>query len=136
MSFSSDKKTYRTSDKIKAWATFKYVGNKDSIKIWHASTYMVFTITDGKKFNVDGAVNMISKSTTLNKGELYHFDYQKSGGFDANGPDADFWEQFYKEKDLLLPAGEYTITANANFSLSADVYDENNLICELKIKVN
>lgn len=77
----------------------------------------------------------MGKTTLLTKDKLYHFDYQKSGSWDSNDPNADFWENFYKEKDLLLPKGEYTITAKGSFSLTDYASKAVNLICTLKIKV-
>jgi hypothetical protein len=72
-------------------------------------------------------------STVLEKGELYYFNYQKSGSYDAN---VEFWEKFYDEEDLLLPVGEYTITVHGAFSLTEKVVDsQSGLLCELRINV-
>ena len=131
----ADKKIYKTTDKINIWATLKYVGNNDTVKIWHGSSYMIFSITDGKDFNVEGVINTMLTSTILEKNKLYRFDYQKSGGFDADGPKADFWEKFYQEKYLLLPAGEYTITVKGDFDIYDDLQNSDDLLCSLTIKV-
>lgn len=135
ISLFSDKYEYKTNEKIKIWATLKYVGNNDQITIWHGEPYMLFSITDGKNFNSEAVVLTILKSTVLDKNKLYHFDYQKSGGYDADGPNADFWEKFYNEKDLLLPEGEYIIILDRGFSLSSNMQDNDYPKCELKIKV-
>jgi len=41
------------------------------------------------------------------KGEVYRFDYKKSGAWNADGSDASFWEEFYKEKNLFLPVFQF-----------------------------
>ena len=131
----ADKKVYKTTDKIDIWSTFKYSGEKEKIEIWHASSYITYSITDGKDFNVEGVVNDILLSTRIEKDKLYHHDYYKSGGWEADGPDADFWEKFFNEKDLFLPAGEYTITVKATFDTSSDLHNESDIKCSIEIKV-
>ena len=136
MSLFSDKEVYKTTDIIQIQATLKYVGNKDTITIWHGDPYMVFSITDSKDFNSNGIVYDILTSTTLEKDKLYSFDYQKNGGWDADDPMASFWEDFYTKKELSLPKGEYTVTLNGDFFLGRELVDSpSNLLCQLKIKV-
>ena len=132
----SDKQVYKSAETIKIWATLAYVGDDDTVTIWHGDPYMRFSITDGGDFNADGVSHTILTSTVLKKGELYRFDYEKSGGWSADDPDAAFWEAFYQEEDLYLPAGEYTITVRGAFSLDENVADsQSGLLCELRIKV-
>jgi hypothetical protein len=132
----SDKEVYKSTDAIQIWATLEYIGDEDAITIWHGYPYMSFSLTDGKDFNVEGITLLVSVSTEIEKGTVYRSYYQKSGGWDADGPDASFWEDFYKEKDLILPAGDYTVTVRSDFSLTERPFDsESGLSCELKIKV-
>jgi len=135
MNLYSDKSVYKAMDIINIWATLQYVSDGDEITIWHGDPYMVFSITDGKDFNMDGMVEDILTSTVLEKDKLYHFDFHKSGGWSADDPNADFWDRFYQEKDLRLPVGEYTVTLRGAFSLSMDTWDNSGLVCELAIKV-
>lgn len=132
----SDKEIYKTTDKIKIWATLKYVGSDSQIKIWHGDPYISFTITDGKDFNTGGFFHDILTSTVLIKDKLYTFDYAKSGGYSADDIDADFWEKFYKEKDLYLPEGEYRVKVSGAFSLHESMKERSNLVKELVIKID
>lgn len=139
MSLYSDKKVYKTDESIKIWTTLKYIGNKDKITIWHAGsansdTYFNYFITDGKDFNLHSVTNSMLKSTILDKNVLYYYNYQKSGGWDVDGSDANFWENFFNEKKLYLPIGEYTITASSGFGLS-DSPQDIGLKCNLTFKV-
>lgn len=132
----SDKREYKSTDKISIWSTLEYIGKEEQIKIWHGEPYIIYSITDGKDFTLDGVIQDILKSTVLEKGKIYKIDYVKSGGFSADDPKASFWRSFFAEKDLYLPPGEYTIKASTGFSLGSDVINSKvDATCELKIKV-
>lgn len=132
----SDKTAYNTTDKIKIWATLKYIGPDDQITIWHGDPYISFYISDGKDFDIGGIVHTVLRSTKLDKDKLYQFEYSKNGGYSADDPKADFWKEFYAEKDLYLPEGEYTVKVCTAFSLTEDVVkSEYNQSDELKITV-
>lgn len=132
----SDKTTYSTTDKIKIWATLKYIGTNAHIRIWHGDPYISFYISDGKDFNTGGMVNDVLSSTELEKDKLYKFDYSKNGGYTADDPKADFWKKFYSEKYLYLPEGEYTVRVDTAFSLTKDTEkNKSSLSEELKIVV-
>ena len=132
----SEQTEYKTTDIIKLWATLRYTGKEEQITIWHGEPYLVFQITDGKKFDVNGVMLTILKSTTLDRDTLYRTNYVKSGGYDANADDASFWKMFYDEKELYLPKGEYTVRVYSAFSMTSDVIDsEVTLQDTLKIKV-
>ena len=138
MNLFSDKAVYKTTDAIEIWATLEYTGNNDTIRIWHSEPYMVFSITDGKNFTIGGLRNCILTSSILEKGEIYHFDHEKSGGWDPADFDAGFWENFFNKKDLFLPAGEYTVTLQGDFYLTYSdrgIETYSDLLCELNIKV-
>lgn len=133
----ADKASYTTDETIQIRATLEYAGEKDTFTIWHGLPYISFSLTDGADFNVNGMILTVLTSTDLNKGQIYEFDYVKSGGFSADDPNAEFWEKFYQEEDLKLPAGTYTVSVRGAFSLSEDVVnDDSGLSCQLQIKVN
>jgi len=131
----SDKKVYKTTDAIQIWATLEYIGDKDFVTVWSGYPHIIFNITDGKDFNSGGWVWDVLIETVLEKDESYHYGYQKSGGFDADAPDASFWESFYQERNLYLPEGEYTISVHGAFSSVEPNGIRSGLLCELKIVV-
>ena len=132
----TDNSVYSTDETVKIWATLEYVGDENSVTIWHGDPYIVFSITDGADFYISDFIHDILTSTVLEKGEQYRFDYVKSGGWDTEGPDADFWENFFQEEELKLPAGTYTISVNGAFYLSKDILSaEKGPSCELQIAV-
>lgn len=132
----SDKEIYKTTDKIKIWATLKYIGNNDQIRIWHGDPYISFHISDGKEFNSGGIFQDLLTSTILEKDKIYNFDYSKNGGYSEDDPKADYWREFYAQKDLYLEEGEYTVKVGGAFSLTEDTEkSKSNLSKKLKIKV-
>ena len=140
MTLNTDRRTYRAADVIRIWGTLEYVGDQDAIEIWHACPFMIFSISGGGEidvgWNLGGFVSDILASSVLERGRVYHFEYQKSGGFDPSGPMAEFWENFFKEEDLRLPPGEYTVTLIGGFSLSDRIAGyESGLRAELAITV-
>jgi len=132
----ADQSVYSTNEIIKIWAALEYIGDENSVTIWHGDPYIVFSITDGADFYVDGFINCVLISTELEKGEQYRFDYGKSGVYDPKAPDAGFWRKFFQEEELKLPAGTYTISVDGAFYLSEQLLPaEKGPSCELQITV-
>ena len=133
MTLNSDKKTYKTTDVINLWGTLEYTGGDPSITIWHGCPFMVFSISSGEGFKSGGAVVDILTSSSLERKQVYHFDYQKSGSYNTNDQ---YWQNFYQDPVLKLPPGKYTITLMGDFSLSDKVIgSESGLKCTLAITV-
>lgn len=44
-------------------------------------------------------------------GEVIEIPFEKSGGYDREGPLAEFWEDWFEDPELRLPAGRFEITA-------------------------
>lgn len=123
MRLNINKTKFKVGEPIVYSASLTYIGNSKSILIWGPRTYIVFSVTDGKKIKMTGANTAELTSTNLTRGETREYPFFKSGGYSSNDPDAGFWKKFYAEKDLLLPAGTYLITAQCDFSLTEKVVD-------------
>ncbi|MDQ0888600.1 hypothetical protein QFZ81_003688 [Paenibacillus sp. V4I9] len=117
------KTKFKVGEPIVYSASLTYIGNNNSILIWGGHTYILFSVTDGKKIKMEGVNTAELTATKLNQGETREYPFFKSGGYSANDPDAGFWKKFYAEKDLILPAGTYLITARSEFSLTEKVID-------------
>jgi hypothetical protein len=136
ITLNSDKEIYTAADIIHIWGTLEYIGETDTIEIWHSCPFMLFSISDGNDFNIYGMTVDILASSVLQRGRVYHFEYQKSGGWSASDPDAEFWENFFNDPDLRLPAGEYTITLHGGFGLAERIPDSSSgLMVSLTITV-
>jgi hypothetical protein len=117
------KTKFKVGEPIVYSASLTYIGNNKSILIWGGHTYILFSVTDGKKIKMEGVNTLELTATKLNQGETHEYPFFKSGGYTANDPDAGYWKKFYAEKDLILPAGTYLITARSFFSLTEKVID-------------
>jgi len=137
MTLNSNKHTYSTDDTIKIWGTLEYVGDNNTVRIWHSCPFMAFTIAGGKfGLGMGGFSFLILTSSVLESRRVYHFEYQKNGVWNDDDPNAKYWEDFVSEEDLFLPAGEYTITLSGDFGLSERVSEnESGLKAELGIVV-
>ena len=140
MTLNADRHTYNTTDIIRIWGILEYIGENDSIKIWHSCPFMVFSIAGGGEIDFTyitaGIMIDVLATSVLERGRVYHFEYRKSGGFSPGDPNAEFWRNWFSEEDLLLPAGEYTIILIGAFSLSEPVLgSESGLRVELTIVV-
>ena len=116
LTISSEFGVYSTEEPITIWATLEYIGEQDSITIWHGLPFITFSISDGRDFVTEPVVIEVLESTDLLPGKVYHFDFQKSGSWSSADPKADFWEGFFGEEELFLPSGNYTVTVYGAFS--------------------
>jgi hypothetical protein len=131
-----DKLEFNENEEIKLYSTIEYIGENESIRIWSGEPYFHYLIHDGSKYINDSVVLDVLKETVLKKGEVYTIPFAKSGGFTQEDPDAEFWEQYFAEKELKLPAGDYTFTAVTDFCLDMDQEEKVTLKTEFKVKVN
>jgi hypothetical protein len=114
---------YREEEAIDCYATLEYIGEEDSITIYHGQPLVGFGLKDERYF--DGGYTVLDEliTTTLKKGEVVRFDYEKSGGWSADDPNAKFYEDFYTEEALKLPSGEYELSTAIDCS-----FNESNMI--------
>jgi uncharacterized protein YkuJ len=115
-----DKDTYTHDEVINCYATLEYIGDKDSIMVYSADPLVGFALKDDKYFDGEYATQDQLITTTIKKGEIVRFDYAKSGGWTGEDPNADFYQKFYSEKELILPAGKYEISATIACSLDVN----------------
>jgi len=52
------------------------------------------------------------------------YPFIKSGGFSADDPQASFYEAYFADEQLRLPAGEWTISAGGSFYSGGDCGDD------------
>lgn len=131
-----DKLEFDEDEEIKLYSTIEYIGKNESIRIWSGEPYFHYRIHDGSKYINSDIVLDILKETVLEKGEVYTIPFAKSGGFTQEDPDAKFREKYFSEKELRLPAGDYTFTAVTDFCLDMDQKEKVTLETEFKVKVN
>ena len=132
----SEKTFYRMDEAVILWATLEYKGDGNRITIWHGEPYITFSVSDGGDFESGGVVLSVLTSTTLKKGQVYRYEFAKSGGYGETDPNADFWESYYRDPQLHLPAGTYTVSVDGGFYLSPEQHPtEKGPSCKLEITV-
>lgn len=131
-----NKLEFEENEEIKVYSTIEYIGENDDISIWSGDPYFHHLIHNGQEYINEGVVLDILKETVLKKGEIYTIPFAKSGGFDQNDPDAEFWEQYFSEKELKLPGGDYSFMPVTDFSLGMDQKEKVTLKTEFKVKVH
>lgn len=119
----SSKTEYSSSENIEIEATISLISG-EKLTVWSGDPILGFSLSGDTCFeNEQGsAITMdILKSTTFTNAEDMLVPYQKSGGFSASDPNADFYDYFFSDFDSFkLPAGNYTVTAYLNYSLDSD----------------
>lgn len=131
-----DKLVFKENEEISMYSTIEYIGEKDSISIWSGEPYFHYTIYNGQEYFNEGLTKDILKQRTLNKNQIYTIPFSKSGGYSADDPKADFWKDYYAEKELKLPKGEYFFTAYTDFSLYEEQVEKVALTIDFEVKVN
>jgi hypothetical protein len=127
---------YREVEEISLYSTIEYIGEKDSIDVWSGDPYFQHVIYKNGEIFSGGFTEQILKKTELEKGEIYTIPFSKNGGFDENDPDAEFWRDFYSEKELRLPPGEYVFSAITDFTLDEAQKERVALKTEFTVEVN
>ncbi|KRE24924.1 hypothetical protein [Paenibacillus sp. Soil522] len=118
-----EKTTFSADEPIPYTASLTYIGDGDSFTVWGSHTIIGFRITDGLDFDMEGATTLELTATKLLKDKTVVYPFAKSGGYSNNDPKADFWREFYNEKELILSPGKYLIEAVCLFSLDESVVD-------------
>jgi hypothetical protein len=119
ITLNSDKLVYSATDIIRIWGTLEYIGGNEAIEIWHGCPFMLFSIIGGKFGSGTYSIIVdILASSVLERGMVYHFEYQNNIAWSTDDPNAEYWESFINEPDLQLTVNEYTIILNGMFSLS------------------
>ncbi|QOX65764.1 hypothetical protein FRZ06_21625 [Anoxybacterium hadale] len=127
---------YKETEEISLYSTIEYIGQKDRIDIWSGEPYFHHMIYKNGEVFTGGATLDMLKKTELKKGEIYTIPFSKSGGFSEDDPDADFWRDFYSEKTLKLPKGEYTFSGITSFTLDEEQQDKVQLMTDFTVEVN
>jgi hypothetical protein len=105
---------YAAGEPIAVGATLTYAGPARQIEVAGSGSGLVgFGVEQ-----VDGNIKILPAGTadchpwTLPRGDTI-IPFQKSGGFSADDPGADFFEDYFHDPALRLPAGTWRISAEA-----------------------
>lgn len=131
----TEKVIYKDKETVLVHAELEYIGEHDSITIYHAASPFYFDITEKTRgYEIEYAMNEPLLSTTIKKGEPYREEYVKSGGFSEQDPPdyVSFMKQFFEEDGF--PNGQYEINGSARFYIEENEKQEYTI--EAKINFN
>lgn len=117
----TDKEVYQDGEVIEAWTESTYMGENEELKIGHGGSiyYNHIKQLDGD-FELEGAMVLPLLYTTLTKDVPHRENFIKTGAWDADSQENEFWEGFFAEKDLILPPGVYELIAVPSFHYSIE----------------
>lgn len=121
LSIVADNSVYKANEAIECYALLETIG-EEPIAVLHSDPLVVFFIKGEEYFKGDYARQDSLNRTTFVPGDEKRYGFQKSGGWSADHPNASFYEEFYADDELRLPAGKYTLGVQIGYST-----DENDM---------
>jgi hypothetical protein len=122
----SEKGTYQDGEDVKLYAELEYVGDKEEIKIYHASSPFYFPIVENtRNYNIPYPMTEPLLTTTLEKGKPLREEYRGGGAYGSEDEQGyvEFMKDFMENGFLV---GEYTVKGIADFYLDKNGNDEKN----------
>ncbi len=116
----TDRKTYITDEPISIAATLTYIGPEDSVTLYHPDPLLTFLLNEqsGTR-SMGGGVDDVCRQTVARRDEPISIPYTKSAAWTSDDPNAAFYREWMKDPVLHLPAGDWTVVAGGQFSVSA-----------------
>jgi hypothetical protein len=135
LTITADKSVYQADEVIACEARLKYTGTEETT-VYSSSPLVAFGI-EGGLFDGGFAREDMLMRTAFAPGEEQTLPFQKSGGWSADDPNADYYEAFYADSALVLPPGEYTLSAVMEYATDENdvVGTQQTLIASLNITV-
>lgn len=133
----AERPTYRTGEAIGTSATLTYFGPEPAVDVVGSGSGLVgFGLRQ-----LDGQLKMgpgwldSCRTYPMSRGTAVAVPFVKSGGFIPTDPDGPFWQAYFAERDLLLPAGTWQIDAVLEASLGSCGGERHSLTASVVIGV-
>ncbi|MDQ3448742.1 MAG: hypothetical protein M3432_06140 [Chloroflexota bacterium] len=116
LTIGADRGPYAADEPIDIATTLRYIGAEPTTVTSSGAGLVAFGIEqlDGP---VDAGIGRDDDCARFDypPGHAESVEFHKSGGYSNDDPMADFWRTFFADPELRLPAGEYRITARADY---------------------
>ena len=115
-----DHDRYRAGQPITVTTTLAYGGPDPTVKLWTNSDpgLVDFDVTQvGGPLSMLGGGTTDCVSTSMAKGQAISAPFAKVGGWSNDDPYAAFYESYYNDPQLRLPAGTWQISAKSGFGI-------------------
>ncbi len=133
----AERPTYRTSEAIGISATLTYAGPEPTVVVLGSGSGLVgFAVRQ-----LDGHLRMgpawlqSCRTYSMGRGAAVAVPFVKSGGFVPSDPDGPFWQAFFADKELHLPAGTWQIDAVLDANLGSCGGEQHPLTASVIVRV-
>jgi hypothetical protein len=126
--------TWTAGEPIDFSGTLTYVGREPTMSV--IGSGLVFWGAE----QLDGPIHAepywrpIGRQYDFQAGDVETYTFTKSGSYDADGPDAEFWSAWLDDPELRLPAGTWRIYALARYVLPG-ASGETELVASVEIEI-
>ncbi|WP_235548967.1 hypothetical protein [Paenibacillus sp. Soil522] len=136
----TEKEEYQKGYSVKIYAELEYIGDKETVIIYHAASPFYFPIVEKTRdYEINYGMNEPLLSTTLKRGQPLREEYEKSGGYGEQDKKeyVDFIKSFWENG---FPAGYYVVDGYVDFYVQSneDSNDKEdfNIKTQIDFKVN
>lgn len=125
LTIEADQDRYRAGQPIEVHATLTYLGPAEVARAFGSGSGLVgFGLRHEELGIVIGSASTTDcRPYDLAREEPVEYPFAKSGGYSPDEPLAPFYEAYFADPELRLPAGTWTISAGAGFYTGADCGD-------------
>lgn len=111
----SEREQYSSGGSVELYAELEYVGEQDSIDIYHAGSAFFFPMNEQTRgYQLDYPMEEPLLTTTLTKGEPLREQYSGSGGY-SDQEEAAYIEFMQQVMNNEFPQGYYVVDGYADF---------------------
>jgi hypothetical protein len=111
----SEKDEYNAKEPVSIYAELEYIGNKESVTIYHAASPFHFPMYEKTRdYTIGFGMEEPLLNTILMKGEPFREEYQGSGGYGSDD-DKEYINFIKNIMKNQFPAGYYEVNGFADF---------------------
>lgn len=122
----TEKEEYRSDESVTIYAELEYIGDKETVTIYHSASPFYFPIVEKTRdYDIGYGMDQPLLNTTLKRGELLREEYKKSGGYSEKDKKEyiDFMKIFWENG---YPAGYYVVDGYVEFFVQSSVDGKEN----------
>jgi hypothetical protein len=117
LTITAPRATWDSDEVIEVEATLEYLGDEEVVSLWGSGAGVVNfgLVEESGDRRMDPVWEADCGPHEITPDEPLGFPFTKSGSYSEDDPDADFWEAYFADPELRLPAGEWQVFAQASF---------------------
>jgi hypothetical protein len=122
----SEKEEYRKGEPVKVYGELEYIGDKESVTIYHSASPFYFPIVETtRNYSIYYMMDQPLLNTTLKRGEPLREEYKRGGGYGEQDEKdyVDFIKSLWEDG---FPEGHYVVDGYVDFYVQANTDGEDN----------